>query len=425
MRLFRQVLLFVILISTSLGHAQLACEVAYAESADQQEEPITLSESQAAVLPALPNIVQNLSIVFPSQERMLRGRNKSYLAFKATQEQMASEIYKKFQRESIELILSGGAGGFRHLLLRVGDKVYDFGSVRMARAGVHFIRPSESKDYKGVAFIVGHEKIAQAEQALIAFYRGSNLYNNPPYSATGGQLAIVDDGNGTFRFKSNEGKPFLRGAKVDTSTFLNNQPFVGKIVEDVQPNGRTKLVLENPMGSKIPVSVSEKGFQYVNGFSCASSAVFALKNFFGMEVFPSVSAANLIKTILDGHQGYDVLPDALVLYGPERWEPKVAFKEPSFDLSLAKADGIEEETPVVQRAAEENAPVAAQPAVEPNTVEENPPVVAAETTAGTNVTQITAPATSQSLLVPDADLPENNSPPPKKSAWRRFLDFFR
>jgi hypothetical protein len=270
--------------------------------------------------------VQNLKKVFAFQSRVFKQKNRPYLVFKANPRQINHPVYKKFQNESIEIIITKG-GQFRHILLRVGSVVYSLGAVAMARVGEPFLMSDDKQDSKGMAFVVGEKALATAKKELEAFYRGSGTYNNPPYSIVGGKLLIIQRGN-DLRFQSREHVWIPGSTKIDLEEYLNNRSFTGKIIQDVASDGKVTYQLENPYGFRMPISVSKDGQKYVYGFSCASSAVEIVKRVFGIDLFPARGSASLMKALVEGNNDFEETPDALILYGPEKKKTEQVFSPP-------------------------------------------------------------------------------------------------
>ena len=287
-----------------------------------------------------PPAVSDLSIIFSHQERIFNQKKRTYQVFEFNEALIEDPIYKSFQEESVEIIISGlGKSLFRHIILRVGSKVYDFGRVQGAKNGEPF-RPATSRpDAKGVAFVVGKEQIEQVQQFLETVYGGSNLYNNPPFSSVGGRLDLIEE-NGQKRYLSKESLWIPGKGKTDIDEYKNNNPYTGQVIEETTPNGQSKFYLVSPTGHRTHVSIDAKtGQPYVTGLSCASSAVYVLKTAFGIDIYPSVSAPNLVKKLVEGNNDFEATPDAVIFYGPER-------KQSEIPLTLATNDRSENTFPV-------------------------------------------------------------------------------
>lgn len=221
-------------------------------------------------------------------------------------------LYRRALQESVEIVYGAGST-YGHIILRVGEKVYDFGNVQSGRRGEDFRIPSETMGSKGYVFFVGRKKIAEAEVYLKAFYESMVKYNMPAYDASGSQLVILDL-NVNPRFKS-AGRSW--GGK-DFSMFLNNSRFDAKLVEDMTPQGK-RLFLESPMGVRMPVGQKQDGTHFITGLSCASSATYVLKNILGLDIkVDSVSAKNLMRKMSLGEIEGSATPDVLVLYAKEK-----------------------------------------------------------------------------------------------------------
>jgi hypothetical protein len=273
----------------------------------------------------LPLVVEELNQIFPHQIRILPKKNKEVLVVQAKADMIKDPVYKRFQEETVEIIITSGGGGFRHLLLRAGDKIYDYANVRSGRTGDAFRLPSEKTDAKGLVFHVGREKVQELEKSLKEFYSGNVRFNNPPFSSVAGKLVIVEK-DGRLHSRSEE-RVWIPGGK-EVSVNKNNSPIEGGLVR-VNEGGKEKIYLENPDGIRTPVSQAQNGELYVYGYSCASSAVRVLKEYFEIDLFPSVSAPNLMKKILEGNEGHASAPDAMILYGPERKPALKPFEAPA------------------------------------------------------------------------------------------------
>ncbi len=272
-----------------------------------------------------PTSIRDLEIIFSHQERTFNQKKRKYQVFEFNESGLSDSIFENFQEESVEIIISGlGKSLFRHITLRVGSKVYSFGHVQAANNGEAFRVPSIRPDAKGVVFVVGREQIQQAQEFLEHVYGGTNIYNNPPFSSVGGRLDLVEE-NGQKRFLSKERVWIPGKGNADIDVYRNNNPFVGEMVEEKTASGQSKFFLVSPYGIRTRVSIDEKtGQPYVTGLSCASSAVYVLKNAFGIEVYPSVSAPNLVKKLIEGNNDFEATPDAVIFYGPERKVPAIA-----------------------------------------------------------------------------------------------------
>jgi hypothetical protein len=337
----------------------------------------------------LPNIVENLKIISPHQVRTIRSKRHKYLVVDGTRIDLNDPIYKQFQANSIEIVISGTGGTFRHIILRVGNRVYDFAGVQNNRTGDEFRLPSNRTDAKGLAFVVGQKKIAEVQEILEAVYAGSKNYNNPPFSVVGGKLVIEQSGSGAMRFRSEE-RVWIPGNQ-NVNINRNNRDFQGRLVDVDLPNGSKKLFLENPYGVRMPVSTANDGTLYVMGLSCASSAVYVFKHIFALELADSTSAANLVKQILEGRQEGAESPDALVLYGQERRAPEVALTEPSKDRSQQLDNNIAE-------------------------------TIAADSQPGAATT---SPVRSPERFVETGVSPRSTPPPPRRApVTRRVLNWF-
>jgi hypothetical protein len=361
----------------------------------------------------LPDVIQDLDILFDHQTRTFPQKGKEYSILKVNRNKLGDPIYKRFQQSTVEILISGtgGGSGFRHIILRVGEKVYDYGSVRESRAGELFRAPSDRKDAKGVVFHVGQQKVQDVQYMLEAFYDGNNKYNNPPFSAVGGKLVVIKEG-GKFRFKSEE-RIWIPGAGENSVSIVkNNDYFEGKIVEDVNDQGTKRLMLENPMGLRIPVSTQQDGVtHYVEGFSCASSAVFVLDALFNIKVFNSVSAANLVKKLSEGNNDFESTPDAIIMYGAEKKEATVPFEVATNNY----AGSIAEKNMRNQAEQEKQLAAVAKLKAEEAKAETVAPPVAP-------VVDAPKPVTTNKVFAHLA--PPEQSAAPKKSFWTRVANFF-
>ena len=227
-------------------------------------------------------------------ERMKFSSGRSYLRYEMPPDKRPSiEVYTRFMDNTVEPIHQTG-GEFGHFSLRVGRRLYSFNYLQDTSRN-KFSIGMVGHGKTGFVFQADPEKIRGAQDELEKIYKNSEDNNVPPFDEYSAMLEIVRHEDGSMNFRSN------------SPSGANNRSISAELVEE-----EGKHILLTGDGFKYPV-IQQGDKLYVQSLSCASSATYVMKKYFGIDVAFTPGAKSLRDTLGKGNPGRQA-PDAIVYY---------------------------------------------------------------------------------------------------------------
>lgn len=222
--------------------------------------------------------------------------------------------YREFLENTVEVIIFPHSSLHGHIRLRIGSKMYGYENVsrvfdgqfdpsRLFKPQRELKRGTKAGNI-GVVYVLTPEQkeLLNARMGEIErFYNSSERYNMPPFDGRGEkEIKILFEENGTLKYHS----------PAPPSAYGNRKKFTAELVTE----GDSQYLLA-PNGVKHLVKKNENDELVTEGYSCASSAGHALRNFLGFSIKDMPYAGSFMTHLKNGAEGF-TKPDAVIHYYP-------------------------------------------------------------------------------------------------------------